>query len=236
MRISIKLKSKADIGVKDFYYKFNSAINSFIHNRISALNLHDSKGYKPFCFGNLYPVKDRIEQGKIYEITIASPLPQVISELILSFRRGEKIGVGEGFFELCGAQIRKIQLKRGDCIYSVSPIVIKEKGHFVDYSKERERFIFLLNRNLLNKYNFFNKTSITSINLFANVKIKPIKNRFLVKNITTKDKDIAVAGYALSFRFGKLSETSLKVLNYVFDLGFGIKNTYGFGFMIKKLK
>ena len=98
----------------------------------------------------------------------------------------------------------------------------------------------MLRKNLLNKFNFFNKTKIDiKFSLFDNVNIKLYEKRkegsipiFFRNN--QKNDSFKIIGNKLIFEFKNISEQQLKIFQFCFDIGFGERNSYGMGFMAEK--
>ena len=129
-------------------------------------------------------------------------------------------------------------------IETPSVIVITEhkgdKTINLDYLKENERgrYIELLSRNLIRKFNRLNENEKVdeSYNLFKNVEIEPIYGG--KKSIPlTDDKTLRLAiGNKLRFKLGYLDDVQKKVFKVGIDAGFGIQNAFGMGFVMEKLK
>ncbi len=248
MRIILKLKARNSIKQDDFLLKFHSAMHGFVYDKLKSnkklKELHDKKEYAQFCFGNVYPIKNKeIKQREHYKIIISSPNPEVIQQLFFSIKKNQIINLGEGSFELEDASVIQKKLGKNDIIESVTPInlTVQEDGKIkaIKFSEQPERFKELLSKNLIKKYNYLKeeKTSLTPDEVLKNVHIESYKRKeasFKIAVGENHNKFFAVIGSKIVLKFNNIGNEQLKVFQYVFDLGFGERTSYGAGFMIKR--
>ena len=183
MRLILRLKSNKDISQKAFLSKYYSAMNGHIYNILSKNKdysaLHEEKGFKGFCFGNIYPVSDQlIKENEDYSLVISSPLPKFIEHLFFSAKEGSVINLGEGSFTVAGIEARNFLLKNSDIIETMSilNLISNENGKPVLFEREPEKYLKQLKINLIKKYNHFRGKNVSlDFSLFENVEIKQIR-------------------------------------------------------------
>ena len=248
MRLVLRLKSLNTASQQLTLSKYFSAMHGWIYKKLenSDFNsIYESKSYKPFCFSNLYPVKNqKIIENNNYNIIISTPIPKLIETLFFNTAMDEKVNLGELSFKLEKMEVMtNIKITPFSIIETPTFINItvkkNNKATALDFNQNKNLFLEQLSKNLINKYNFFTKSNIsTNINLFSqNVLVEPIlKNKYALPLVTHDQQKFLAIGHKLRFKLGNISDTQQKVFNYCFDLGFGEKNTYGLGFMIRRFK
>lgn len=244
MRLILSLKSVKTISQKEFSTKYNNAMNSYIYNLFNnsqkLSKLHDKKYFKGFCFGNIYPVKNKIiEEGTNYSLIISSSVPQIIEAIFFSIKSGSLINLGEGSFKVLDSKIIDWKLKIEDTLETTSFISltyhINDKIKPMLYRDNKDLFIKQLSKNLIKKYNYLTQNNIDEkYNLFKNVSISLHKERTYSTPLHFENKTFNAIGEKLCFKLGNISEQQMKILQCCFDAGFGERNSYGMGFMIRK--
>ncbi|MDD3160137.1 MAG: CRISPR-associated endoribonuclease Cas6 [Candidatus ainarchaeum sp.] len=252
MRLILNLKSNATtVQNIENNSKFYTSVNGWIYNKLKDTeysNLHDLNNFKLFCFSNLFPIKNqKIIQNEFYKLIISSPDEMFMVSLISKIDLNEKINLGEYSFELIGKKpIGKINLDEIDYFESMNLInlnsPIKESDKLVSkaitYESDSEKFVKQLSSNLFKKYKQF-KGEIEQIDLFKGVIIEPASDEKAIKLNFIENKNnnyFNVIGKRYKFKFEKLNENQKKVFELCYDLGFGERNTFGFGFMNSKKK
>jgi CRISPR-associated endoribonuclease Cas6 len=262
MRVILKLKSLSDTDQKIANLKYFSAMNSWIYKKINLPKLHSSSSFKFFCFSNIIGIKDqKTTKGSFYSIIISFTDVKVAYKFVTSLELGEKINLGEYNFELASSKFDKLEVTNNCILETPTIIEITEKRknskkelkpYSIDYLKEPELFKKLLAKNIIRKYNSFKslnnkdfKIIPEDYNLFKNINIEPIK---LSKDNSKKNqnkghlcilqqfknKKFSFIGNKLKFVIHNISAEQKNIFNIVIDSGFGIHNTYGMGFIIKK--
>ena len=95
MRLLLKLLPKQSSSyLNDYHYHLQAAIYSLI--RAGGLtDIHDKKGYKFFCFSNLFPY-GRFERGVEKKLLVSSPDPAIIAAIEQATR--SKVQSGQPLF------------------------------------------------------------------------------------------------------------------------------------------
>ena len=222
--------------------RYHVGMRGWIYSKMKDTNynwVHDAKAFKPFSFSSVMGVKDALlEKGKEYTILISSPLPDLIEFLRLNSPEGELMNIGEYQFKIMAVKKIEESLRRFDIIRSATLISVtkrvENKYVTINFLKNKEEFLNLLAINLIRKYNSGTDSEISEdYGLFERCLIEPLRNKLISVKINANDKQFTVMGNSLLFKLGNLSRTQLNIFNYCFDMGFGVKNSYGFGFMIK---
>jgi CRISPR-associated endoribonuclease Cas6 len=165
--------------------------------------LHDKKGYKPFCFSNIFPYGD-MKQGDIRHFIIASPSNAIIENIASCLqKRGDMpVHIGDCAFDLDGLKIIERSLPKGSVrLSTATPILLRIPEYNYDLyavpEEERrsryvywrpqisfEAFIKQLTVNLIKKYNHSNGTTIGTIPLFQEFLFKKLRT----PGISSKEK------------------------------------------------
>jgi CRISPR-associated endoribonuclease Cas6 len=244
MRITLILKSLKDISQKDTLAKYYSSLHGWVYKQKLAnsvfSSLHEKKGYKYFCLSNLIGVKNnKVRENYAYKIIISSPNKELINVIKNNLKEGEIINLGEYSFELMRFYDYNIKLDNFSVIETPTIIVVTEhvngKMKAWDFMKkdEKEKYLYLLRRNLIKKYNSFNGSKIDeNYDLWNNVIIEPIlKGKY---SIYCEPLNFKFIGNKLRFKLGYLDEVQKKVFNHCFEAGFGGYCSYGMGFVMEK--
>ncbi|RLE48050.1 CRISPR-associated endoribonuclease Cas6, partial [Candidatus Woesearchaeota archaeon] len=185
MRVILRLQSNKNIKQKELFLKYHHTMHGFVYSKITDSEafktLHKKQEFKPFSFGNLFPVKEEtIKEGENYSIVISSPIPKFIEELFFSITPGEVMNIGEASFMILEQQIKQIRLKNNSIIENISPInLTKHENNTIKSLKFGEsNYVEQLRENLIKKYNQYNKEKIENdFRLFENIEIKPNEKR-----------------------------------------------------------
>lgn len=232
---------------KDAFPKYYPAIQGFVYDKLKNSvfsDLHDKKGFKNFCFSNLIGVRNnKILEDYPYKITISSPNKELINIIKSNLKDGEKINLGEFSFELMRFYDYDVKLDNFSVIETPTIIVVTEhlrmenKIKSLDFLKkeDKERYLYLLRKNLIKKYNSFNGSKIIEdYDLWNNVMVEPtLKGKYSIPCEPLKFRFI---GNKLRFKLGYMDEVQKNVFNHCFETGFGAYNSYGMGFMIENMK
>lgn len=254
MRITLYLKSLKDVSQKETFAKYHSALNSWFYHKLDESKnykfLHDKKSFKFFCFSNLIGVKEgKILQNRLYKITFSFADLNLFNEFKALLKEGEKIELGELSFEYRFSKEYDIRIDNFMVIETPSVIVVTDhkgdKTVNLDYLKEDEkgRYLELLSRNLIRKFNRLNQAKQDaaeqvdeSYELFKNVEIEPIYGGKKCIPLGD-DKTLRMAiGNKLRFKLGFLDEVQKKAFQVGIDSGFGIQNAFGMGFVMENMQ
>jgi CRISPR-associated endoribonuclease Cas6 len=218
-------------------------MNGFIYELFSKNDslkeLHPSKQFKGFCFSNLHKISNqKIMEGDTYKMTISSSNPKIIETLFFSIKENDLIELGEGSFNVQEIRVNPILLKANDLIETLSIINLTDqvdgKIKSVDFEADKDKFISKLKSNLIQKYNQLRFADLSlDYSLFENVEIKFLR-KFSIPIISKEHGKFNAIGPKLSFKFNNISPEQLAIFQVCFDAGFGERNSYGMGMMVKR--
>jgi len=246
MRLLIELESSKDC-VYDL--KYHHKLQGFIYSLLRGTpyeELHGKRGYKFFCFSNIFPPKD-MQRGERRSLLISSPdesMINVFEERIREFQKiGGRVNVGEMSFEVKRVRPLRSNLSNSCTLITGTPIVVripKEKYGFygIQPSKDypyvywRKRypfdaFIKQLEDNIIKKYNMFYGISIDPHPIFEQFAFqKPVCNHMVIGG-----REVKVLGSLWKFTFNHLDREHQRLIQFGSDTGFGELNSLGFGFI-----
>ncbi|MEM0492612.1 MAG: CRISPR-associated endoribonuclease Cas6 [Candidatus Thermoplasmatota archaeon] len=242
MRLLIKLKDSKSQVIDNTYHKLQGFVYELIRERYSSI--HDKKGYKFFCFSNIFPSDNKHD---VRNLIISSPSSDIIDSIgkTLDGLIDNVVNIGEMQFVV--KEYKKIETRLPSSnihVSSATPIIIRiPESRYDDYnipSAERkkryvywrphysfEAFVKQLSENLIKKYNSFYGTRIQSYDLFEQFMFR----RMVYSNLTVKGKDYPFAGSLWDFTWGFLDSAQRGIIEFGVDAGFGERNSYGLGFV-----
>ncbi|MEM3571137.1 MAG: CRISPR-associated endoribonuclease Cas6 [Candidatus Bathyarchaeia archaeon] len=209
--------------------------------------MHDKKGYKFFCFSNIFPIGD-FEVGNERSMLISSPNNNFIKTLAEKFKEivdnGKYIHIGEMEFKILSIKLLKPTLTQSCRLISATPIIIRipEKNYEryripQEFRKKRyvywrpqysfEAFIKQLEENLIKKYNEFYEKKFIVKRIFEIFKFKKV----VINHVIIGGKEYKIIGSIWDFYFTYIDKQQRKILEFGIDCGFGERNSLGFGFI-----
>jgi CRISPR-associated endoribonuclease Cas6 len=236
MRLLLELTSAKDCEYDlKYYHKLQGFIYSLLKDTPYSV-LHDKKGYKFFCFSNIFPVPEdgKIKRGDKKNLLISSPDKLFINFLEEKVKERKEINIGEIQFELNSVKKLKIKLSKNFELITATTIVIRipEKNYEkykipMEFRKKRyvywrsvysfEAFVKQLEENLIKKYNEFYKTTFSIDRVFEIFKFRKEVAIPLVIN----GREQIVVGSTWSFYFTYLTkeQKEIRSLGLIVDLG-----------------
>jgi CRISPR-associated endoribonuclease Cas6 len=245
MRLLLKLKARKSVKQnKENNSKFYTGLHGWIYDKLKETDfseIHSKTGFKPFCFSNLFPIKGQvINEEEIYSLIISSPNEMFVIAILSKMNISEVVNLGEYSFELISykpltrKEIAQENILENETIINIC-ILKDDKKNSITFSKSPELFKANLAKNLVRKYNQFNNPKIgEGFDLWKNIEIEEIKgteSAIKINLIKESDNWFNVIGARYQFKIGEIDETQKKILNLCYDLGFGERNSFGFGFM-----
>jgi CRISPR-associated endoribonuclease Cas6 len=246
MRLLFRLQ--ADFDQKDTSLEYHK-LQGFVYTLINSCGfplIHDKKGYKPFCFSNIFPYGD-MSAGDLRTFIIASPSASIVQGLAkyLSASGNTPIHIGDCSFSLNSVDVRATALRSLSVRLTCgTPIILRipERNYDRYEIPEEERrpryiywrpqisfeaFIKQLTENLIKKYNQFYGTEIETVPLFQEFLFrKMVHTRLIIDG-----KSYGVAGSMWEFHWSHMNHLQQQVIEFGMDAGFGERNSMGFGFV-----
>ncbi|MDI6811337.1 MAG: CRISPR-associated endoribonuclease Cas6 [archaeon] len=257
MRIMIKLRAAKNQGYESIYHH---KLQGFIYGllRDSGFDeLHDKKGYKFFCFSNIFPVKDTMNAGEDFSLIISSPNEELIASLegsiekILTAGNGNRaVNIGEWSFEVVNFKRWETKLKRRDLrVLTATPVIIRipernydrygipedeRKARYVYWRPKYsfDAFLKQLSENLIKKFNDFYGTKMKEYELFEQF----VFRRATATKVVIDGHEYVMVGSMWEFVWSYMDETQRRVIEFGLDAGFGERNSLGFGFVNQLLR
>ncbi|MCJ7631186.1 CRISPR-associated endoribonuclease Cas6 [Candidatus Bathyarchaeota archaeon] len=241
MRLLVSLQALGDWA---YDLKYHHKLQGFLYRLMEGTiyrDLHDRKGYKFFCFSNLFPPRDARNEEK-RNLLIASPNPNLIQVLHDRIAKVDVVHIGDGAFRVVEVKELDPRIREGSVLVAGTPIIIRiPKERYNDYGIVSEKYSYVYWRkqhsfaafvkqiedNLRKKYVEYQKEEPAP---------EPIFDQFMFKkqvcnHVVFEGKEAKVFGSLWEFPIGMLSEGRRKMLQFGLDCGFGELNSLGFGFM-----
>jgi len=254
MRLLLKLRVAKD---QVYDLKYHHKLQGFIYSLLDGtpyVKLHDKRGYKFFCFSNIFPPKgakkepsESMKKGELRQMLISSPevgLVNILNEK-LEQMGGERspVNIGEMSFVVESVKPLEPMICRSCRLITGTPIVLripKEKFEkygivppkdydYVYWRKEWpfEPFVKQLEENLFKKYREFYGKSVEEFPIFEQFEFKkPVCN-----HVVLGGKEVKMLGSIWEFSFSYVDGEKRELLQFGLDAGFGEENSLGFGFM-----
>jgi len=247
LRIITKLQALKD---SPYEMQYHHHLQGFVYSLLRGTEfhyLHDKKGYKFFCFSNIFPIGD-IKRGNIRNLIISSPNREFIE---IVFDRLQKMSdngtfrrIGTAEFSILDATvIEEKNLTRSVSLISGTPIVIRiQKERYGEYNLNPpkpypylywrstyplEVFIKQLEDNLRKKYVEFFHDEVPEEPVFQRITfLKQVSNKVIVNR-----EAHVVIGSVWKFGFDSLDSLKSELIRFGMDSGLGERNSLGFGFM-----
>lgn len=239
MRVLIKLQDEKKQVIDNAYHKLQGFVYKLLREKYSSL--HDKKGYKFFCFSNIFP----FEGGGIRNFIISSPSNEIINSIAKNIEIGKVVNIGEMQFRIRDFSTFNVKIpKRNVHVCCSTPIIIRiPEAKYEQYGipvEERKAiyvywrpkysfnaFVKQLTENLIKKFNDFYGTKITSYDLFEQFIFKKMVYGKL--NIDGRDHPFAASMWEFSWHI--MDSMQRKIIEFGIDAGFGERNSFGLGFV-----
>jgi CRISPR-associated endoribonuclease Cas6 len=260
LRLLLKLIPKKSYAyVNDYHYHLQAAIYSLIREG-GLPDVHEKKGYKFFCFSNIFPYGGGFERGVERNLLISSPSNELIEAIqrasLLRFRSRVPFLIGDQRFDfvrvndpfelhLLGSEVT---------VRSATPIIVRiPRDRYEDYGiKPRmeyeyvfwretiplEAFVKQLRDSMAKKWKeYWSENGRITLEAESDL-LPPITNCRLVKivskPITLKQEKQMVIGSLWELGFMLATNRQRDFLTFSIDCGFGERNSLGFGFVNSK--
>jgi CRISPR-associated endoribonuclease Cas6 len=249
MRLIFFLRSKCDAV---YNCEYNHYVQAFIYDLLKDSffdSLHLKRGYKFFCFSNIFPIGD-LKYGDLRKIVVSSPSRDLLDVLNEKVQNLEEVKIGSFIFEFL--KTKKINLRMDSNIVNLitaTPIIIRipvakasdsgvevKPGYryvFWRFGMPFQIFFDQLKVNLIKKYSqYYGKPlSEDALYLFSTEKIAFTSLKEVSTKIYYKTGPQTVIGTTWKFTFKNLNKEEKSFLNFSVETGFGEMNSQGFGFM-----
>jgi len=254
MRLLLKLRAlKEQVYDPKYHHKLQGFIYSLL-DETPYVRLHDKRGYKFFCFSNIFPPKgakkepsESMTSGEVRQLLISSPevgLINILNErLVEMVDEKSAVNIGDMSFWVESVNAFEPRIGRSCKMITGTPIVLRiprekferygivppKNYNYVYWRKHWpfEPFVKQLEENLFKKYKEFYGTSFEVFPIFEQFEFK----KQVCNHVVFGGKEIRVFGSIWEFSFSYLNKAKRDVLQFGLDAGFGEENSLGFGFM-----
>lgn len=191
-------------------------------------SFHDIKGFKFFCYSDIFPTSD-YQEGEKKNIIISSPDKSFI-HFLNSRIKDEKVIAGHKF----DVKSRIINVKFNNVWITGSPIVLyKDNKSNTYFSFERDKdLVFFLDRikdNALKKFNaFYNEEFHFEDNIFDKLSFS---KEVVVNTIKKGTQFIIIGSMWKVLEKEHLGKDTKNFYSFIMESGLGEKNSMGFGFV-----
>jgi len=242
MRLLISLQTLGDWAYDlKYHHKLQGFLYGLMDGTIYA-GLHDRRGYKFFCFSNLFPPKDA-KAGETRRFLLSSPNVNLIQVLEDKLAKVDVAHIGDGAFKVKDVRELDPQVEEGCIFVTGTPIVVRipkersgeygivsEKPYSYVYWRQQHSFAAFLKQledNLKKKYREYHEDEPSSEPIFEQFVFK----KQVCNHVVFEGKEVMVFGSLWEFPISMLSEERWRLLQFGLDCGFGELNSLGFGFV-----
>lgn len=230
MRLLIKFKPKEDFEYSSINnYTIQGFIYSFLKRSPEFESYHDIKGFKYFCFSNIFPVSD-FEKDETKNLIISSPAIRLLKTIEKEIKKKDSYYLGKIPIHLESVSLFKP--KMGRQFITSTPVVLYEKNRKNIYfsmknSHELSFFMERVKENALKKYNaFYDDDYHFDGNIFDRLQY----SREVAVRLKRADKVFIVIG-TLWKNLEKFNMDNKRFYKFLLDCGIGEKNSLGFGML-----
>jgi CRISPR-associated endoribonuclease Cas6 len=245
MRVLVELKAMCNC-VYDLMY--HHKLQGFLYGLLVGskyADLHDRRGYKFFCFSNIFPSVD-MHQGDVRRFLISSPDVGLIEVFVKGLNmiqcNKERVNIGEMSYSVEGVSVLEPKVGSSCVLAAGTPIVVRipkanyarygivppEDYEYVYWRKQYpfEAFVKQIEDNLFKKYNQYYDTKLEAFPIFEQFEFqKQVCNHLVIDG-----KESKIFGSIWRFTFNYLYKDKQKLLQFALDAGLGELNSIGYGF------
>jgi CRISPR-associated endoribonuclease Cas6 len=257
LRILLKLvPRKSHAYVNDYHYHLQAAIYSLIREG-GLPRVHDKRGYKFFCFSNIFPFGD-FEQGAERNLLVSSPDRTIIDSIehaaLSKMKSRQPLAMGGLQFAISDvSRPFRISLDGPETtVRSATPIVVRipriryeEYGikPEVDYDyvfwRETialEAFVKQLRDGMVKKWKEYFVITFDAGSRYAEEELLPDITYYkfiktLSKPLIVKREVQIIIGSLWEISFASTTDVQRGLLEFAVDCGLGERNSLGFGFV-----
>lgn len=229
MRLIIRFKPLVEF---DYYSIDKYDIQGFIYSLLKDSSYdkwHENIGFKFFNFSNIFPVTD-FNPEEVKTLIVSSPEKELIKTLSKKLKNRDTIKLSNYSFELI--QVKSIDIKNNPKIIAATPITLFENNKSNKYfsikkTGDSDFFFKRLKDNAIKKYNAYYQEDYQLE--------EPIFDMFEYKKevsirVTIKHETFIVIGSLWKFE-KDINKSNEKFYKFLFDCGYGEKNSLGMGFV-----
>lgn len=218
--MNIRTYLKRDLSRDEVQEKISLLVSDYMGRDILFNTLHETRGFKPYCFSNLKPIGKEYKKDNLYSFII-----RTIDETFLTYFLNGFENFENNYFKNININCKSIKQRLIKEVYTVNPVVIKDEKGYWRENKDISFFEDRLNQNLINKYNFFEREELQKEENFYNT--LEIINKY---PITTGYKGVKLLGDKLKLTIN-LDKESQDLIYLALGTGLLENNSVGNGFL-----
>jgi len=229
-----------------YFHKAQGFIYNLLRNT-SFEKLHDSPGYKFFCFSNFFPYSKTVKSGEEKFFLVSSPNNAFIDALFgkLSSIKDKQLPVFVGEMGFSLNEVKKVASKvKRDCwIDTATPVTLRipaynyarygltqvqyRNGAFWRSEHSFEAFVKQVEENLFKKFQEFYNLDLQAEPLIESFKFKKsVSNRAIING-----REQPIIGSVWNLKPMLHTGLQQKIWRFALDTGIGERNPLGFGFV-----
>lgn len=220
--IKLKVYLLQDIMFENIQSEISSFIDGALGKNAELKKFHERNEFKNYCFDGLYPIeKNKVySSDNIYTITL-----RTINKDLADFFVNKLVNEYNKTIKGLTCEIRIIPKKIIEKIYSITPVIMKDKNGYWKGNLSLQEYEKRIIENLIKKYNYFMNSKINeNFQLYDSISFKnkrPIPSNY--KNVTLLGDKISL----------NISQEALAQEIAYMSLGTGVleMNARGYGFV-----
>lgn len=220
--LTIKAYLLKDIEQKDLIARITEVIDKALSNSEFYLEYHKKNTFKNYCYNGFYPVEiDKLyKTDNIYTFQIRTIDIDLFKYLTLEINN-----IVTNHIKVLKSDIKIINPKHIDKIYSITPLVMKTELGYWKGNVSLESYENRIKSNLIKKYNMYYGEKIEEdFPLFTAIEFKNIKP------VTLSYKGKKILGDKVSLQIAD-DEISQKIAFMAIGTGIGEMNGRGLGYV-----
>ena len=228
MRLLLKFNNSEKINP---YIISKFEIQGFIYSLLKGTRynyLHDKKGFKFFCFSNIFLIHDDLH------LIISSPDNKMIKTLYYKLKTIDTLRLGEKIYLV--NELKLINMPKTFNYFTTStPIILfhnqTKNNHCYSFKKDDINYNWFFERlkdNALKKYNaFYDDEYFFEGSLFSSFSFK----REVAMNFKRKNQKFLLIGSLWDKLDCEIDKSNLKFYRFIYENGLGEKNGLGYGML-----
>ena len=206
-------------------------IQGFIYSLLKDTRfhyLHDIKGFKFFCFSNIFVVNGE------YNLIISSPNSKLVKTMFYKLRTIDNLRLGDEVYTLIDSKLINTP-KEFNYFKTSTPVILfhnqTRNNHCYSFKKDNINYTWFFNRlkeNALKKYNaFYDDEFYFEGPLFTSFSFK----REVAMNFERYYHKFLLIGSLWDNLTFNISKENRKFYEFIYDSGIGEKNSTGMGLL-----
>ncbi|MCS7093942.1 MAG: CRISPR-associated endoribonuclease Cas6 [Candidatus Aenigmarchaeota archaeon] len=210
------------------YFNDKFMIQGFIYSMFlksdKLKELHDKKGFKYFCFSDVF------FKNNFYYLLISSPDVILIEEMKNVLNKIQYFYLGNKLFKKEGVKVKDFKIGKKVSWQTGSPVIVFYENKPFSFLKDKDLVGFFerIKENSIKKYKAFYNEEIKIDEIFTKV----IFNKSVSIPLEKRGKRFLIFGSTWKLlEKDYVAKEERKFYKFLLDCGLGEKNSLGFGFV-----